>query len=319
MYIAIFVILLFILLVQVYLVLRILQIKSENQNQFGDLKFSLNDNILKTFNEVSTRLIKINEIQRNNETMLKTFSDVSNRLVKIDEAQKNIDKLSVNILDFKNILTDKKTRGIFGETQLNQILFSVFGDEGDLYKIQYHMGESKIVDAAVFTPEPLGIVPIDSKFPLENYIKIENKEGTNAEFVRDVKKHITDISEKYLKLQGINQAIMFIPAESIYTYILSNCTEVINYAYDRKVWIASPMSLMAILTTIQMVITNQKRNEISEKLYFKLKQLEPEFNRYKERWESLVKNIEKLEKDVKDINVTTKKIGDKFERIKNAE
>ena len=102
-----------------------------------------------------------------------TFASVLERLSKIDEAQKNIDKLSQNILDLQRVLTDKKLRGNFGEVQLSQILFNIFGEKGKLYDLQYEMKEKKIVDAIIFSKEPLGLLPIDSKFPLENFNRIQ--------------------------------------------------------------------------------------------------------------------------------------------------
>lgn len=150
-----------------------------------------------------------------------TFASVLERLSKIDEAQKNIDKLSQNVLELQKVLTDKKLRGNFGEVQLSQILYNVFGEKGKLYDLQYAMKEKKVVDAIIFSKEPLGLLPIDSKFPLENFNRIQEGLDARKSFVDDVKKHIDDISNKYVVIQNLNQAIMFIPSEAVYIYILT--------------------------------------------------------------------------------------------------
>lgn len=248
-----------------------------------------------------------------------TFASVLERLSKIDEAQKNIDKLSQNVLELQKVLTDKKLRGNFGEVQLSQILYNVFGEKGKLYDLQYTMKEKKVVDAIIFSKEPLGLLPIDSKFPLENFNRIQEGLDARKSFVDDVKKHIDDISNKYVVIQNLNQAIMFIPSEAVYIYILSSCPELINYSYEKKVWIASPTTLMAIATTIQLSIINIEKNENAENLYESLRILAPEFKRYKERWTTLIKDFEKIEKDMKELSTTSKKIGDKFEKINTAQ
>lgn len=162
------------------------------------------------------------------------------RLSKIDEAQKKIDNLSTDIVSLQGILTDKKSRGIFGEINLKHILVSVFGEKNDkIYKLQYTLPNSYIADAMLFTPEPLGTIAIDSKFPLENYQIMVDKNNSNAErnnaekqFKIDVKKHIDAISSKYI-IPGLtsNQAIMFLPAEAIFAEINAYHSDLVEYAY----------------------------------------------------------------------------------------
>lgn len=285
-------------------------------NKYNKDVFDMNSNLN---NKEIENLKNINDLKYSfNENILKSFSSVSERLVKIDEAQKNIDKLSVNIFDLQKVLSDKKIRGVFGEIQLTQILLKVFGENSQSYAMQYKMQDNKIVDAAIFAPEPFGLIPIDAKFPLENYNKIFETDAVEFKkaFVRDVKKHINDISEKYIKIQSVNQAIIFIPAEAIFSYIVSD-DELLNYSYDKKVWIASPTTLMSVLTSIQMVILNSKRNEMAQKLHNELLKLDIEFSRYKDRWEKLVKDVDKMTMDIKDVSITSQKLQKVFEDIKN--
>lgn len=318
-------------------IIRELNLFKENAN------YTINNNMDNLIKKVEDKLEKSNNLDKNTQDNInkfkeavslkledslkegfkksnETFTSVIERLSKIDEAQKNIDKLSQNILDLQRVLTDKKLRGNFGEVQLSQILYNVFGEEGELYKLQYTMAnENKKVDAIVFCMEPIGLLPIDSKFPLENFNRIQEGIDMRRDFIADVKKHITDIYEKYVKLQDLNQAIMFIPSEAIYIYILANCPELIEFSYKNKVWIASSTTLMAILTTIQLSIINIQKNENAKELYKNLQALSPEFRRYKERWDKLVKDIETIEKDVKNLAITSRNLGDKFDKINNAQ
>ena len=318
-------------------IIKELNLFKENAN------YTINNNMDNLIKKVEDKLDKSNNLDKNTQENInkfkeaiglkleeslkdgfkksnETFTSVIERLSKIDEAQKNIDKLSKNILDLQRVLTDKKLRGNFGEIQLNQILYNVFGEEGELYKLQYIMeNESKKVDAVVFCKDPMGLLPIDSKFPLENFNRIQEGIDARREFIADVKKHITDIYEKYVKLQGLNQAVMFIPSEAVYIYILANCPELIEFSYKNKIWIASSTTLMAILTTIQLSIINIQKNENAKELYKQLKDLSPEFRRYKERWDKLVKDIETIEKDVKNIAITSRNLGDKFDKINSAQ
>lgn len=236
------------------------------------------------------------------------LSSLKEKMARIDVAQQNIDKLSANISEFQKVLTDKKTRGIYGEVQLYTILNSIFGEKGKIYDTQYKL-DGGIVDAIVFCPDHIGNIPIDSKFPLENYQK-----GNTNEFIRDVKKHIDDIKGKYTGYSGINQAIMFIPAESIFEAVIST-DNLVEYSHKNKVWICSPTTLMATLTTLQVTIIEHKRSENVKIITNQLLELEVEFNRFDTRWKKLAKDIDTIVKDVKDINTTTDKIVNKFEKI----
>ena len=260
------------------------------------------------------------------EETTKTFGSVLERLGKIDEAQKKIEALSSNVVSLQDILTDKKSRGIFGEVQLYQILASVFGEKNDrTYQKQYKLSNNTMVDAMLFTPEPIGNIAIDSKFPLENYRKMYDSELTNEErinarkeFVGNLKKHIDDISEKYIiRNETSDQAIMFLPAEAIFAEINAYHTDVIDYAYRKNVRIASPTTLVSVLTTIQMILTNIEREKYASVIQEELGKLHEEFGRYEKRWKALEKDIEKVTKDVKEITTTSNKISKRFTEISN--
>ena len=295
----------------------------------NELTRSLNDDFNKLDDKVDKKLMYINEkvtekLDESLDKTNKTFTNVLERLSKIDEAQKKIDNLSGDIVSLQSILTDKKSRGIFGEVNLKHILASVFGEKNDsIYRLQYTLPNTTIADAVIFTPEPLGTVAIDSKFPLENYRLMVDKNKTPVErqayekqFKIDVKKHIDAISEKYI-IPGItsNQAIMFLPAEAIFAEINAYHNDIVEYAYKRNVWITSPTTLISSLTTIQVLIKNIERDKYAKVVHDELIKLGVEFSRYKERWDKLSRSIETVNKDVENLNITSDKISKKFESI----
>ena len=303
-----------------------------NINRFKDeFKKSVNDDFEALNRKIEGRLDLMNakveeRLAKGFEETTKTFGSVLERLGKIDEAQKKIEALSSNVVSLQDILTDKKSRGIFGEVQLYQILASVFGEKNDrTYQKQYKLSNNTMVDAMLFTPEPIGNIAIDSKFPLENYrkmydSKLTNEERINArkEFVGNLKKHIDDISEKYIiRNETSDQAIMFLPAEAIFAEINAYHTDVIDYAYRKNVRIASPTTLVSVLTTIQMILTNIEREKYASVIQEELGKLHEEFGRYEKRWKALEKDIEKVTKDVKEITTTSNKISKRFTEISN--
>ena len=303
-----------------------------NINRFKDeFKKSVNDDFEALNKKIEGRLDLMNakveeRLAKGFEETTKTFGSVLERLGKIDEAQKKIEALSSNVISLQDILTDKKSRGIFGEVQLYQILASVFGEKNDrTYQKQYKLSNNTMVDAMLFTPEPIGNIAIDSKFPLENYRKMYDSELTNEErinarkeFVGNLKKHIDDISEKYIiRNETSEQAIMFLPAEAIFAEINAYHTDVIDYAYRKNVRIASPTTLVSVLTTIQMILTNIEREKYASVIQEELGKLHEEFGRYEKRWKALEKDIEKVTKDVKEITTTSNKISKRFTEISN--
>lgn len=305
--------------------------------EIGNFKVDFTNNLRNDFDKfnmnVERKLLEINDrvnqrLDENFDKTNKTFQNVLERLSKIDEAQKKIDGLSTEIVSLQSVLTDKKTRGIFGEVNLNYILNSVFGENNQrIYQIQYKLGNGAIADAVLFAPEPLGTICIDSKFPLENYERMTNRELSKEardlatkSFKMDVKKHIDAIHDKYI-IPGVTapEAILFLPAEAIFAEINAYHNDLLHYAYQKKVWITSPTTLMSTLTTIHMIIKNMERDKYAKVIHEELTKLGVEFDRYRVRWNALSTHIETVHKDVRELNITTDKISKRFDSISNAE
>ncbi|VEU79948.1 DNA recombination protein RmuC [Haploplasma axanthum] len=319
------------------------QLKLYLKDEYSDLKLDLlklvnesnekNKNNLLEFREIMVKKIddqlkNINDKVDNRlgegfKKTQETFVNVVERLTKIDEAQKNIEKLSGEVFSLNNILTDKKTRGTFGEIQLHHLLNAVLGDNDELYQEQKQLSNGNIADVIIYAPKPLGSIIVDSKFPLNSYQNMYDKNLSSSDqilaikqFKNDIKKHIDDISKKYIIInETSDQAIMFIPAEAIFAEIISNHSDLIDYSNKKKVWLVSPTTLISTLTIIQTIVKNMERDKQARLIVEELKLLAIEFNRYAERWSKLERTADTLTKDIKDVNVTTNKISNKFKLI----
>lgn len=301
----------------------------ELQSFKDDLNKSLHSDFEHLNEQVEKRLLAVNEqvnlrLDQNFEKTNKTFTNVIERLSKIDEAQKKIDILSSDIISLQSILTDKKTRGIYGEVNLKHLMSNIFGEKNDtIYRLQYPLPNGTIVDCILFAPSPLGTIGIDSKFSLEHYQKMVDRKLSKEErliaekqFKLDVKKHIDAIADKYI-IEGVTsrQAIMFLPAEAIFAEINAYHQDLVDYAYRRRVFITSPTTLISTLTVIQMIIKNMEKDKYTSIIHEELNKLGLEFARYKERWDKLSKSIQTVNKDVENVSITTDKISKKFTSI----
>lgn len=297
-------------------------VNQQLQADFAKLNERIEFNLLRINDKVNERLDQ--SFNKTNET----FQNILVRLAKIDEAQKKIESLSTDIVSLQNLLSDKKSRGTFGEVQLYQIMASVFGEKNDrIYETQYKLSNGTIVDAMLHAPLPMGDLPIDSKFPLENYQRMmdrtlgeSERQMAEKQFKQDVKKHIDDIFNKYVTPEETaDQAVLFLPAEAIFAEINAYHPDLVAYSQRKRVWLVSPTTFMSTLTTIQVILNNLERDQHALVIQQELNKLGDEFKRYKERWDKLSKHIDNVSKDVKEIHITTEKIGTRFDAISNVE
>lgn len=312
---------------------RLGKLETSFVKEIGDFKLSFVNDLRKDFDnlneKVERKLMDINnhvteKLEENFDKTNKTFANVLERLTKIDEAQKKIDGLGEDIVSLQSILTDKKTRGIYGEVSLNFLLENAFGGTNTgIYDIQHTMSNGFIADALLYAPSPLGTIAIDSKFPLENYEKMTNKKlspedrlKAEKQFKLDLKKHIDDISMKYIiPAETASEAILFLPAEAIFAEVNAYHNDILNYAYHKRVWITSPTTLMSTLTVIEMILKNMERDKYAKVIQTELSKLSLEFMRYKERWDKLARNISTVSKSVEELNTTSDKITKRFDSI----
>ncbi|CAM4488093.1 MAG: hypothetical protein LEGION0403_FIIPPAGN_00402 [Legionella sp.] len=254
-----------------------------------------------------------------------TFIDVVKRLTIIDEAQKKITELSSHVVSLQDVLVDKKARGAFGEVQLSALIGNMI--PATHYQMQYTLSNQKRADCILFLPDPTGNVVIDAKFPLETYQRLMNSDISSVErktlqqqFRQDIQKHIKDIAEKYIiPTETSDGAMMFIPAESIFAEIHANYPDLIALSQRLKVWMVSPSTLMAVLTTAKAVLKDDATRKQIHIIQKHLHALADDFQRFEKRMDKLSKHINLAHQDVSEVNTSAKKISSRFQKIESVD
>lgn len=254
-----------------------------------------------------------------------TFMDVMARLATIDEAQKKIDGLTTNVVSLQELLGDKRSRGAFGEVQLEGLVRNVLPVNS--FAMQHTFENGTRADCALFLPEPTGTVAVDSKFPLENYHRMFDKSLTDAErllaekqFKQDVKKHVDDIAGKYIISNVTSDgAVMFIPAEAVFAELHAHHTDVIEYAMNKRVWVVSPTTLMAVLNTARAVLKDVETRKQVHVIKEALGKLSKDFGRFDIRMKKLADNIRQAHENAQDVHISSQKITQRFAQIERVE
>ena len=277
----------------------------------------------KRLKEISGQVEK--KLSEGFEKTTETFNDILKRLALIDVAQKTITSLSSEVVSLQEVLADKRSRGAFGEVQLAGLIRNVLAESQ--FAFQHTLSNGKIADCVLFLPEPTGNVVIDSKFPLESYRRMTDNELAEADrkqavrqFKLDVRKHIDDIASKYLiGNETSDGALMFIPAEAIFAEIHAHHPDVLEIAYRKRVWLASPTTLMAILTTARSVLKDQATQKQVHIIQEHLVKLGGDFQRFRTRFDNLAKHIDQAATDVQQIHTSANKISTQFEKIEQVD
>lgn len=259
------------------------------------------------------------------EKTTEAFTNVIKRLALIDEAQKKITELSSNVIGLQEILADKRSRGAFGEVQLANLVRNVMPE--DHISLQHTLSNGKRVDCFLYLPEPTGNIAIDAKFPLENYQTMTNlssdeytRQAAEKKFKRNIKKHIHDIASKYI-IQGetADGAMMFIPAESVFAEIHAHHSDLVSEAQRAKVWMVSPTTMMAVLTTARAVLKDEATRRQVHIIRDHLGMLAKDFSRFQKRMDDVARHIAKAHEDVEKVHTSAKKISARFEKIESVE
>ncbi|MDD4911040.1 MAG: DNA recombination protein RmuC [Sideroxydans sp.] len=253
-----------------------------------------------------------------------TFVSVMTRLAAIDEAQKKIDGLTTNMVSLQELLGDKRSRGAFGEVQLEALVRNIMPPQS--YEMQFSLPNGTRADCVLKLPEPTGMVAVDSKFPLENYHRMFGAEVAaerlvaEKQFKADIKKHVDDISNKYIIADVTSDgAVMFIPAEAVFAEMHAHHPEVVDYAMQRRVWIVSPTTLMAVLNTARAVMKDVETRKQVHIIKDELGKLGKEFGRFDERMKKLADHIRQAHEDALDVHTTSQKISKRFNFIEKVE
>lgn len=307
--------------------------------------FSIQQNITLTLNQNSEQLTKqVRHLTQNTDQHLKDisgqvekrlaegfdkttaiFSDVIKRLALIDQAQAKLTELSSSMVSLQEVLSDKRSRGAFGEVQLSHLIHNMLPEQH--FALQYTLSNGCRVDAMLFLPNPSGHIAIDSKFPLERYRELQNTDLASSDrklieqqFRIDIRRHIDDIADKYIIAgETADGAVMFIPAEAVFAEIHAHYAELIEYAYQRRIWVVSPTTLMAILTTASAVLKDDATRKQVHIIQEHLSKLGVDFARFQKRMDNLSRHITQAQQDVEDIHKSSRKITQRFSKIENVE
>lgn len=288
-------------------------------NGMQEIRGQMNERLGEIRGELDKQLTK--GLQQTNDT----FNDVLKRLNVIDQAQQKITELSGNVVSLQEILVDKRARGALGEVQLEQLIINMIPKNH--YSFQHTLSNGKRVDCLLMLPAPTGNVAIDAKFPLENFrlmhnqtMSVEQRKISEQQFRADIKKHIQDIANKYiLANETSDAALMFIPAEAIFSDLHANYADLIELAHRERVWIVSPTTMMAILTTIQAVIKDNATRQQVHIIREHLTALGADFERFQRRMDNLAKHIQQAQQDVQEVHQSSKKISGRFQKIEKVE
>jgi DNA recombination protein RmuC len=252
----------------------------------------------------------------------RSLGELQQRLETIDKAQANIEKLSGNVLSLQDILSNKQTRGAFGEIQLHDIVQKALPK--DAYTMQATLGNGKRADCLIHLPNPPGPIVIDAKFPLEAYEAIRRADTPRsaleaAQQMRTaVRAHIRAIAERYIvEGETADGALMFLPSEAVYAELHANFPEVVREGFAVKVWIVSPTTCMATLNTMRAVLKDARMREQAGAIRKELALLYADVDRLGVRVESLDRHFGQAAKDIEDIKVSSEKAGKRARRLDN--
>lgn len=281
------------------------------------LRNRVDDQLKNISNDMSKKLSE--SFNKNTET----FTDIVKRLALIDAAQQKMGELSSQVLSLQAILSNKKARGAFGEVQLATLVGNMI-PEGH-FQLQATLSNGTRVDCLLLLPASTGNIAIDAKFPLENYERWINandleRKSAEAAFTKDLKKHIDDISQKYIIAgETSNGAVMFIPAEAVFAEIHAGFRDIVDYAQQKQVWLVSPTTMMAVLTTARAVLKDQATEQHVQVVREQLRLLAQDFERFHKRSEQMEKHIEATSEDIRTMNISGRKILEGFRRIEAGE
>ena len=282
---------------------------------------------LSMINMMEERLAKVqlqmNEnLSHSSRRTAQSLGDLQQRLSTIDKAQEKITKLSGDVLSLQDILSNKQTRGAFGEIQLTDIVSKALPSDG--FELQATLSTGKRADCLIKLPNPPGPIVIDSKFPLEAYEALRNasSETETSSAVRlfrtSVRKHIKDISEKYIvEGETADGAILFLPSEAVYAELHANFSELVREGFSARVWIVSPTTCMATLNTMRAILKDARMREQAGAIRNELTLLYQDVDRLGLRVESLDRHFNQAAKDISDIKISADKAGRRAKRLDN--
>ena len=252
----------------------------------------------------------------------RSLGDLHQRLEVIDKAQANIEALSGNVLNLQDILSNKQTRGAFGEIQLHDIVGKAL--PSDAFTMQATLSNGRRAECLIHLPQPPGPIVVDAKFPLEAYEALRRASTPRqvqeaGQLLRQsVRAHLRAIAEKYI-LEGetADGALMFLPSEAVYAELHANFPEIVREGFALKVWIVSPTTCMAVLNTMRAVLKDARMREQAGAIRRELGELYKDVERLGERVGNLDRHFGQAAKDIEEIKISSDKAGKRARRLDN--
>jgi DNA recombination protein RmuC len=290
-------------------------------NQSGAIQTLIADQMAQSEGRLGTRLEQ--SLRDQNDRTTKSLTSMAEKLAVITEANAHITTLTGQVSQLQNILSNKQARGSFGEVQLENLVRDALPDSA--YDFQVTLSNGRRVDCFLKLPNPPGPIAIDSKFPLESYRQLVAAADEAARDVArrrleaDVKKHITDIAAKYIiPGETAESAILFLPSESVYTEINLQLPKLVEASRRAHVYMAGPDNLMLILHTVRAILRDARMHEAAGLIQTQVDLMMQDVHRLDERVNKLATHFGQAERDINDIQTSTRKItarGDKIAEI----
>jgi DNA recombination protein RmuC len=268
--------------------------------------------------EVQTRMTE--SLQGTSVRTARSLGDLQQRLETIDKAQANLEKLSGDVLGLQDILSNKQTRGAFGEIQLHDIVLKAL--PSDSFTMQATLSNGRRADCLIHLPKPPGPIVVDSKFPLEAYEALRAAKTPHAQTEAQrqlrtaVRGHLRAIAERYI-LEGetADGALMFLPSEAVYAELHANFSDVVREGFALKVWIVSPTTCMAVLNTMRAVLKDARMREQAGAIRKELSALNGDVERLGARVGNLDRHFQMAARDVEEIRISAEKAGKRARRL----
>jgi DNA recombination protein RmuC len=259
-------------------------------------------------------------LDKNTESLNSRLDNAAKVIGQVQHELGGMKEIGRSINDFQAFLKSPKIRGNLGETILYDALDQVFSK--DNYSMQYKFKEGQVVDAALRTSS--GIIPIDSKFPMEAFQHLagansdREQDVAKREFINSVRKHLRDISKKYILPQEgtVNFAVMYVPAEAVYYEVVQEHQEIYNYAQEQRIMIVSPNTLTHFLQVVLMGIERSKLHQQSQKVWEILKGVQKETEKFGERLSVLNRHITNAKNSMDSVSGEYTKLSGKVDQVK---
>lgn len=318
------------IIVTVVLIIGLVQIKSANQKLVAQ-----NAELMQRMSASLDARLVANEASRgkeldliykvlmaNDQKQQQHYVDLVKVASSLKSSETTMKSLSDSVGSLNRVLNDKKIRGIYGETILSTVYEQVFGTSHKYYALQVKLSNRTIVDSVVYLPEPLKMVCVDSKFPLENYNRLIHCDSDQQLhhydhlFEADVLKHVQTIASKYIiPNETADFAMMFIPAQSVYDYIVDHYQRVIELANRYHVVLASPVNLLMLVETMAVLYGKINQFERSNEIVDHIAKLTTEFDRFTNRWETIRNDFKRMNQDMMNLDITFEKVAKKMGEI----